>query len=341
MRKLLTILSLFSVLALTLSSCDNRRELFSERMIYGQVNIDLDWSMVKSEPNGGTVVFFPDTTSVSHFPTNTKIIVMMNGTYEEVLVPYMNYQVISFNETYEDFDYIKFRSVDSPEEFEAYTESISVASKYTKANEYTVTSSPDPLYIDNRDTISVIRDPEYDTQYELKLAPERVSPLIGVKVYIHGMDNMSRSGSAASISGVSEGLNMATKTATGTPVAHMFTIDQRTFADNSYQDGYTSGQLYIFGVPDSEERIYLTLYIRLRDGSDYQPMTYDITDRLQALRLHDGTTNVTLNLEIGLGLTPDDPPIVLPYVEDRDEPGTGFDPRVEDWGDEINEDIPI
>lgn len=345
MRKILTILSLCAALVLSITSCDNRREVFSERMVYGKVNIDLDWQMVKSQPNGGTVVFFPDTTSGEHFTTNTKIIVMMNGTHEEIMVPYMNYKVITFNETYDDFDYIKFRSVDSPEEFEAFTEAIQVNTKYTKSEEDVITSSPDPLYVETVDTVSVVSNPEYDTEYSLYLTPERVSPLISVRIYIHGMDNMAREGSAASISGLSEGINMSTKSSTDTPVTHLFSIDNRTFFTDSYQEGYTSGQLYIFGVPAVEpaegERNILTIYIRLRNGEDYPPIEYDITDKLLSLRDHDGTANISLNLDIGLGLTHDDPAITLPYVEDSQEPGAGFDPHVDDWGDEVDTEIPI
>lgn len=346
MRRRLYIVLVCSVFALlALTSCDNRREMFTERMIYGQVNIDLDWQMVKSTPNGGTVVFFPDTTSsVGHFNTNTKILVMMNDTHEEVMVPYMNYKVISFNETYDDFDFVRFRSIDSPEEFEAYTESITVNTKYTKSAVNTITSSPDALYLQTIDTVSVVSNLDYNTEYQLSLTPGRVSPLISVRIYIKGMDNMSKEGSAASISGLSEGLNMSTGLPNNTPVTHMFKIDNRVFNENSYQEGYTSGQLYVFGVPeqsDTTQRNILTIYIRLRNGEDYTPLQYDITEKLAELRSRDLSTNITLNLDIALGKSDDDPEIELPYVEDAGEPGAGFDPTVDDWGDDEKIILPI
>lgn len=343
MRKRLMIILLMSIATLLfITSCDNRREMFSQRMITGKVNIYLDWENVKSTPNGGSVVFFPDTASKSHFMTKSKILVMMNNNYEEIMVPYMNYHIISFNETYEDFDYIKFREIDSFEDFEAYTESITVSSKYTKANEYVVTASPDALYIDNVDTIKVERNETYDSEYDLYLTPERISPLISFNIYIEGMDNMASSGSAASLSGMAEGVNMKTLTPNATSIAHMLKIDDRTFFENSYQNGFTTGQLYTFGInEESTEKNILTIYIRLRNGEDFPPIEYDITEKLKELRNKERGKNLIITLDIALGLTDDDPKIILPYVEDKDDPGEGFDPKVDDWGEEINEEIPI
>lgn len=343
MRKSIITISLLVIATLSiLTSCDNRREMFSQRMVAGQVNIYLDWENVKSTPNGGTVLFFPDTTSITHFMTKKKIMVMMNNNYEEVLMPYMKYHIISFNETYEDFDFIKFREIDSPEEFEAYTESISVSSKYTKSENEIITSSPDALYIDNIDTIKVEKNEKYDSEYDLYLTPERVSPLVALRIYIEGMDNMASSGSASSISGMAEGINMSSMVPNSTSVSHLFKIDNRTFFENSYQNGYTTGQFYTFGISEtSTDRNILTIYIRLRNGEDFPPLTYDITEKLKVLRDKNRGNNISLTLDIGLGLTEDDPKIILPYVEDKDEPGSGFDPKVDDWGEEINEDIPI
>lgn len=335
-------LILVSLLSLVVfNSCDNRREMFTERMIYGKVSINIDWQNAKSSPNGGTVVFFPDTTVRTPFMTKQKVLVMMNGSYEEIYVPYMKYDVISFNETYDDFDFIKFRSIDSPEEFEAYTQSISVSSKYSKAQNYYITSSPDALYIDNYGLLEVSKSADYENEIDINLNPERVSPLISIKVHITNIDNLARSGSAASISGLSEGINMSTKTPTDVEVAHMMKIDNRSFLPGSYQNGYTAGQIYIFGVSRLAEKNILTIYLKLRDGSDYPPIEYDITEKLQLLRDFAGTTNISLNLDIGLGEDPTDPKIELPYVEDSEEPGTGFDPDVEEWGEEEEHEIEL
>jgi hypothetical protein len=116
------------------------------------------------------------------------------------------------------------------------------------------------------------------------------------------------------------------------PATYWFALTRTTF-DAATNSGTLRAAFATFGTLNTEAAgNFLSLYFLLRDGTEY-PIEREVTGML-----HSGETTPgsRLTVEIGLGLTDDDPPIELPEIPGGDGM---FDVDVGDWDDNTNIDI--
>lgn len=312
------------VVALVLYGCDTRREIIEEE--YLQVNVSVDWSEADLAPDGTSFWFFPQAEG------QRPVVYQTNGTTGNLSLPQGNYSILVFNEGINEHDYIKFRGTNSFSTFEAYLEELQLGGKYaaskSRDGEKTV-ARPNILAVECRENLAMTRVATTNGKsMELSFAPKRVVIPVLLTVRVRGMDNTASGGHTASLRGMAGNYMLGQSVAGNIPVAHLFTLNNRTFDADSWQNGTMSATFFSFGrvMPFANQ---VVLYFKLRDGSDFI-VERDVTSLLKEMDTDKGRC---LTLEMGKG-TAEDPIIEIPYVEDSGESGSGFDANVEEWGEE-------
>lgn len=312
-----------------LGSCDTRREILEEEGVW--VRVEMDWSQSQlTSRNGASIWFFPRNGS-------KPIVKLTHEEIDSVKLSRGDYSLIVFNETIYDHNYIAFRGVDKYETFEAYAKPITPSNRYNKSSQSA--SSPDLLAIARVDRFSVTREATRGLRPLIHVMPKQVINLVTVIVHVKGLDNVAASGSALSLGGLSDGVNLSTGRATTIPVTHLATLNAKTFNAGSFTEGTMTAQFNSFGLikaldgTNSGQNI-VTLYFRLRgklpNGSyDLQPMEINVTDII-----YQSESEYKVVVEIK-------DKVVIPYVPDENNPGSGFDADVEDWGPPIITEIPL
>lgn len=334
MRRTISLTALAALLTLLLVGCDCRRPIIEDSGLWTRVTVD--WTKMGIKPNGTSIWFFPDNSD------NSPQVLRMQTLTDSLMLRKGTYSVIVFNETESDHDYILFRGGNSYETFEAYAKDITVASKYmVRAATERIAATPDQLGVATMTGLEITREMiNKDLRPSLLFEPKRTFATVNVLIHVVGLDNASSSGgSAASLSGMADGVILYNGVTNSTPVTHIFNINNIRFNSGSYQDGTMSSSFMVFGLTDMPTRAddvpnYLTLFFHLRNGEDLDPIQIDVSRTLEVVT--DESGRVTINIEVG-----QDGSIILPYVESSTDKGSGFDADVTDWGEENNYDIPI
>lgn len=321
---------LISLTVLLFSACDTRREIHEDKGLWTRIAID--WSEANIDPNGASIWIFPH-------DGREPIVVLTNDTKDSVRLRKGEYSLLVFNETVSEHQFIEFRGTDNYSTFAAYCKPLKTSNKYVKAGDNTA-SSPNVLASASYDNLTITREMiESDSRPSLTFKSKRVVSLVNVVVHIEGVDNAARSGSALSLSGMAEGVNLSTGKTLSTSVRHMAILNNRTYYPGDLGAGTMSSSFYSFGLTDmltksSGTQNVVMFYFKLRDGSDFPAVERNVTNIIERT---DGM-QIIFNITMGAKGTPE---ITLPYVPDADLPGSGFDAEVEDWGEVVNIDIPI
>jgi hypothetical protein len=330
MKNVKTIIKLLFVIAIVpmLDSCyfrpldysyDNRAEL----------TFIVDWSETGIDPNGLTISVYPTDgessviTKLSHSDTTT------------VMVPMGTYNILVMNETFEDFDYIRFNNQRSFDNIEAKVK----GSSQTGAG-VTVSGDPDKFAyktIENFEvTHEMLRKSRIKTPGKLVdeltvyVTPQNAVYPVKVVAVVEGIDKVASAG--AYITGFSDGVHIASYTTSQTPTIQKVTFTNREFDDGSTKNGRLRGEFTSFGLRGKTKAdLQLDGYLFdfravLVDGQNFTE-TRPINTRI--VEVGEGREYY---IEIRVGFEND--PIVIPDVH-----GTGgWNVEVGDWEEVI---IPI
>lgn len=345
MRKYTNIFTLAVLVLLSVLTGCTRRPLDMEYIDSAELTIILDWTKASIDPDGATIMIYPANSSsspiqkLSHEDTVT------------VSLPLGFYSIIAINETFEDFDNIKFRNTDQFGTIEAYVEEEGAI----KAGNI-LSANPDILATasmgDFEVTATMIEETRSKTKTKTKtktkadevalidaypslklvLQPERVVYPAVVTAYVQGMNRLSSAG--AYITGFTEGVFLSTKSTSIYSTTQMFTFSERTFYEGSSENGYMKGYFNCFGLrerAEGEDISGYTLSFRsvLIDGSEYN-LDRDVSHNISEVEIEIG---IQLEVSLGTGAESDDP-IVIPDVQGSG----GWDINIGEWEDVI---IPV
>lgn len=341
---------LLALSALLLSGCE-LRVIDYDYIDTAEVNIITDWSHsgLTAHPNGHTVIFFPQdgsapTTKLSHSDSIT------------VNLPLGMYDVIVFNETFEDFDYITFINRTSFHDiaaicgssdivrsgYEVFDEPDLLASATIPGFEVTehMVSQTRAITRTRTKTKTKTKTKSDVTDDELYFSPGltwtvQPTPLVyevNVKVSVTGLDKVNSSGSF--ITGFSYGVYLWDGTPLSTSVTHKLTYTERTFNPGSTTDGELVGHFYSFGLHDSYSTIHSGYMMDFRavlpDGSTYSVIR-SLNDQVR-----ESEQEYTVNFEIDVGFGGGaDPPIEIPDVEPPPDESGGWQVSVGEWAEEV------
>lgn len=310
-------------------SCDNQQEKIEVNGTWVRVNVD--WSKAGIEPEGASFCFYPEREGMNPIRLET------HTTLDSMKLRIDNYRVLVFNETANSHENIFFRGMDKYETVEACAQPIEVPDKYSKETEERAVTNLDILAVERLTDFEITDQMmEDDERPTLNFVPESRMHVVTLTIRAKGLENVSLGGSIGSLSGMTGAINLSQVEQDSDPVTHYFNFNDITFDEGSNTEGTMSATLSTFGplrtVASKSENIknVVTLYFKLRDGTEQTPIEYDITDLIdQAIEANDD-----LNIEIGSGDI-----IEFPYVEDTG--GSGINVNVGDWGDETIIDTPV
>lgn len=328
MRKLTILIGLIIILV---SAYGTHREIFNDKGVWAQITID--WSKANINPNGASVWIFPH-------DGGKPIVFLTNDTRDSVKLRRGKYSLLVFNETITEHQFIRFRGTNHYSTFEAYCKPTTVTGKYVKADSDPSASTPNLLASDHLDYLEITTEMiENNDRPQLNFTPKRVVSLVSITIHIQGVENAAKSGSAVSLSGIAEGVNLSTGKRSSSAVRHMAPLNNREFYPENPKSGTLSASFNTFGLTDMQTRgngveNLISIYIKLRDGSSLPTIERNVTDKIERVE------GVELKFKITMGAE-NLPEFELPDVPDANISGPGFDAEVEDWGEEENVDLPI
>lgn len=348
MRRYTNILTLTLLVILSVLTGCTRRPLDIEYIDSAELTVILDWSKAELNPDGATIMIYPAQNSSLSSPIQK----LSHEDTVTVSLPLGFYSIIAINETFEDFDNIKFRNTDQFEAIEAFVEEEGA----NKAGNI-LSANPDILASaslgDFEVTATMIEETRSKTKTKTKtktkaeekalidafpslklvLQPQRVVYPAVVTAYVEGMNRISSAG--AYVTGFTEGVFLATNRTSIYSTTQMFTFTERTFYDGSSENGYLRGTFNCFGLrerADNEDISGYTISFRsvLIDGNPFQ-LDRDVSHNISEVEIEVG---IQIQISLGANQTAEDTPIVIPQVE-----GSGaWDVNVGEWEDVI---IPI
>lgn len=340
-----------AVLVLLISGCQ-LRPLDYDYIDTAEVNIITSWSRsgLTAHPNGQTVMFFPQSgggpvVKLSHSDTVTVNLEL--GTYD----------VIVFNETFEDFDYIEFVSRNSFRDISAVLSSSSfVRSGYEVFEEPDMLASATiPNFEVTEEMVTLTRDitrartkantksaasQPAETRAFMPILTINVNPTplvyeVNVRVAVHGLDNVLSSG--AFITGFAYGVHLCDGSPINRAITHKVTYYDREFDAGSTTDGHLIGKFHSFGIHDTGSATHSGYEMDFRailpDGSTYST-TRSLDNHIELFE-KDHTINFNINIGYNNGFA--DEPIEIPTIAPQPDDG-GWQVNVGEWSEEI---IPI
>lgn len=357
-------LSVLLLFCLSLVSCD-RREL--TYYMESEIGVSADWgnSELSDEEavHGATTMFFSAADGYHH-----KNLLMSMREYEEVRLPVGGYHAVIFNRSTTGFGSVTFLG-DTYETLQACARQVETRTDpETRTVTRVIVSTPEDLAVDVEEGYIVTEtmlgnysteeyqngkwkrdaaakgtksrgygstdtgsgntraeetDPE---RYLIRLAPRKLTQQVRVKAIVEGVSNVRSA--IGLLEGVSEGVFLSTGKPTPGTVTQQFTMDNIEYDKGSPFNGTLSGEFNIFGFDRSMPH-KLTLKILLVDGKTLVEQTFDVIAR--DVTGEDGT--LTLYIEITSERLPD--------VKPEGDPDSGFDAKVDEWGDPIDSEVPL
>ncbi len=307
-----------------------------------KVRIDADWSEFEKEvPSGMTVMVYPcdGGRAVRHL-TNTI-------THAYVNLPVGYYHSITFNQSEEEYGSVGFRGMDRYETAEVHTNATKSTWYKTKAEEEKLAAEPEWIGADRHEGAEVTQE-MVDVTGENLIAmkqqralmqdfviathtPQNIIYTITVKVHLKGFHNLRSA--RASMTGLAEGYMFAKGEYTANQVTQLLETWSSKVDENDPTKGYITTISTCFGLPKghgatADENLF-TLSVLLVDNKTVKEFPFKVGDLIE----HDGE-NLSLNLELSVDET-------LPDVQPVGGSSSGFDAKVEDWGDEENFEVEI
>ncbi len=321
----------FLLLVVLISSCDTRRPIL-ERENYDLV-VAIDWKQCGLSPVGA---------SIYAYNTETGKLVnkhLTNYSTDVISLPKGRYTILVFNETVDDYDNIVFKNEESLGEFTGTLIPNPNKSKLVKADpDLPLMNMPEDFAVIATVPIDVSRS--RDIKDTIKVAPKRLTMKVRMNVSIHNINSLATSGHKALLNGVSDAAKIYSGELSSTRVSHANTLNNLTYNEGSTTDGTLSANFRFFGFKDVIDNkipvgASVTLYLKLRDGTDYTPFTRQIS----SMKITQTLYEVILEINIGDGIVGGEQgkDIILPIVVGG---GGGFDADVGGWKDE-NIEVPV
>jgi hypothetical protein len=302
------------------------------------VRLQFDWTQSGLDHNATSVA------TIWFFPTDgsTPRVLRTNHERDSIYLPPDTYHVLAFDgtEDYGDHPYIAFRGTTTYQTFEAYAKPLPISPRFTpRAMDF-----PDPAYTPGifavaRDTIQIHRRTGTASAPTFTFTPRPITGTLTVTAHIKDLIYTAESGHALSISSMAAGVNLATGRPTPQPITHYAVLNHRTFDTTPdgtpTPDGTLAATLTIFGLSGISPN-NLQFSIILRDSHNDQIDEFiverDVTGHFNQATI-DGGINIqmaiALDLTIGIGTDPWDPPIIAPYAPPG---GSGFTVDIGGWG---------
>lgn len=308
-------------------SCD-RREL--TYYMESEIEIHADWS--KSGLNdeeaayGATAIFYPENGGTP------KVVLMGNREYAKVRLPEGRYNVVLFNRSFDDFACLAFRGNDDYHTLEAY------ASRAESRGDE-LTDSPETLSTDCIEGFEVTEDMLGNYSDVMKssvpatedcslyFTPRRLIEELQVTVHIKGLNNVRSA--VATINGVASSVFLATGEVSQQTVTQRFELDNPQYYPGSPFNGTMETVFNSFAFnPDRPHDV--SIQAQLVDGQSTYEQDFTGLDISEDIS-EEGTLILTLEVQTDK----------VPDVEPEDGGDSGFNPDVEDWGEEQDGEIKV
>lgn len=349
----------FLALVMFLTSCD-RRPLDYFYVNYTRIVVRCDWSRVPDKPSGMSLYIFKDG------ETNPRVITTSSVDSVEVNLDEGHYKMFIMNQSTTEFGTYSFLNMDN---YKSASSSLTAATSSWYVPDAAISEAlgrePENLGVAIADDFDITEEmvsafqsaykrhhghidpnPLKDlTTYIDVTANNTVSKLV-TRVYIGGIYNLYsiRGG----ISKMAKNFLM-TQTATDKDEATQLLEGWTEKIDNNDATrGYVEIGVSTLGLPSNvitNEEVakrdtsanLLRLSLLLVDGKTISYYKFGVGKKIE---IQKGPEGYRLLHYITLG-TLDDPAIIIPDVPPAESGGGGFTAIVDDWGDEVNVDIPI
>jgi len=259
-------------------------------------------------------------------------------------LPVNSYHVLVFNQSTTEFGSFSFRDMEDEE-------SAVVVMRYrsrwysSRAGDEDVATEPEWLGVGNFDDAivtqamvdaeansSITGVPISDPPVIAEVTPRNVIYTVKVRIYMNNIYNL-RSARAA-MTGMAEGYQLTRERRLSTEVTHLIERWSMTQDDTDPTKGHIDASFTCFGLPGGHtaaaDENLLTLDALLVDNKTIRTFAFNVGNRFV---LDESDPNrMTYSVVIA-------DPVTLSDVEPEGGSGCGFDVTVEDWGDEINQDI--
>lgn len=343
-----------------LASC-HHKELCYRHPHTANVRINVDWSEFESyeKPTGMTVKLYPDGGFLDEeardemrasgtTATSGGVVTHLTNTISHAVLslPANSYHVLVFNQSTTEFGSFSFRDMEDKE-------SAVVVMRYrsrwytSRAGDDDVATDPEWLGVGNFDDArvtqamvdaeadrSVTGAPAAETPVIAEVTPRNVIYTVNVRIYINNLYNLRSA--RASMTGMAEGYQLTRGRRLSTEVTHLIERWSLTQDADDPTKGHIDASFTCFGLPGDHaaraDENLLTLNVLLVDNKTVETFAFDVGDRFE---LDESDPN---RMTYSVVITD---PVTLTDVEPEDGSGAGFDVTVEDWGDEIEQTIPM
>mgnify|MGYP003060915917 CR=1 FL=1 len=326
---------LWYVLLFLLPGCE-RREL--TYYMESEVTITADWGYANLDYEnnfGSTAVFYPTDGSTP------RVVLMGDRCRETARLPVGTYDVVLFNRSFDDFGSVAFKGYEAFNSFEAYSLKVETrAEGETVDDRIIITSPPERIAADTIRNFCVTEDMlgNYDdgntaaarseTACKLHFTPQEITRTLHVKVHIKGVKNIKSA--MCTLSGVSASLFLCRKKAGDVTVAQRFDMGTPRIDEGSFTDGCMESTTNVFGF-DENRTHGMKITALLVDGKTVVEQTLEQI-KITSQKTKSGSADLYIEAEV---------PEVIPDVKPEGSSDSNFDADVEEWGDEINTEIPL
>ncbi len=354
---------------LTLATSCERRELTYGYDPTVAVIISADWSDMDEVPAGMSVYCYPES---GESPT---VVTTNDITSATVNLRAGTYNILVFNEVPSSYGTVSFSGLESYETAEINAvSSTTLAAMSSSKNSDDTARDPDEqvaaatytgFYVSEEIVAqSVEVKSKGDTKagdivfLTLDVEPKVVIKTTRVKIRISGIYNLSTAD--ASLYGMAMGYNFSKKQSHDDMVTHSLPEWSSTTYEGDYREGEISASFTCFGLPgqtsssvaedysewEGQLTVKITLIDLVTEVNEVIPLCDKITTTTgEESKVDDLETNmdvsVDINITSGYGLTDDDDAITLQDVEPATGSGGAFNAMVDDWDEELVEDLEI
>ena len=343
-RQLLALLTC----SLVFCSCDRRDITY---YMEAELGILAEWHASGLEEEeagfGATAVFF------THDTPESRHVLMGTREADVVRLPEGTYHAILFNRSPDGFSSIRF-SGDTFEEYTAAARQVETRTDPdTRVTTRVIISTPEDLAADvvtgievteamlgnygNSDVMALRSRGGVKTEENTRgiyplvnFLPQKLTRKVKVEIHFEGINNIRST--VARIDGVSESIQLSTATPSPTTAIQQFSMDGITYDPGSPFNGTLTGEFNVFGFDlENEHTIWLDMLLVDNKTRVEQP--------LQAkARTVEGEEGADYETVIYINVAS---PEKLPEVKPEGDPDSGFNADVEEWGDPVEEEIPL
>ncbi|MDR1369007.1 MAG: DUF5119 domain-containing protein [Dysgonamonadaceae bacterium] len=349
---------LLLTVCLGLWSCDDRRDLIDlgenwEKTL--AVKVKIDWSKAGINPENASIWFFNASDGTPALGGQPELTNDMDLTVD---LPIGQYSILVFNGTVNDQDNIRFRGTDRYQTFEAYAYSETPAGnaaarlRTDKDADLPFITPPNVLAVDRLELLEITgRMIDRKEETVITFTPRRLVAQMDITIHFRGLIYSAPGGHSGVVTGMANSVFLASGKTGNERASHAFSLNNRTFYPDNPTDGSMSRSFLCFGLPGmiyyppqfGETNNRLLLDILLRNG-EHAGYSFDVTGGIVCSGYNDAVTGLNLRITMGVGGFPlpleMQDPVTLPEVPEVDfSGGGGFDPNVNNWGE--NTDVPI